>query len=534
MSTSPVPLSFFDTYPNCCVCEKVCYTAEQITVGDKVYHYNDDCWSCGVTTTQGCKKRLERLPTKFSLQLGIPYCPICFETLFLEGYGTKGNVLERPSGSSAADFLEQEETKPDVQTEIGAHSSAVFRLSAPVEEESQSPSTSAEPTSPSPSSSSSTSTSSSVHSPKASSSSSSSSSYIQGGFNNKCPACKKTVYKMEEIVHANESWHKSCFTCGGLELSSSSSSGCKRVLSHGDFKTQAGVAYCNACFARQFMQGAAVGAVLPAQRRESSVGEVSTKFANLGGSSNKCPACSKTVYKMEEHSFEGTTWHKSCFTCGGGVSELGCKRVLAHGDYKAQAGVAFCNACFSKHFVKAGGRGAVLITGVSGAIEAPVARRPSDASPAAAVESLPPSQGLSLAERSAAFRMSATSKDGDDAAPPRRSSGTAEKFANLGGAGEKCPACKKTVYKMEAHPFEGTTWHKSCFTCGSSSELGCKRVLAHGDYKAQAGVAFCNACFAKHFMTAGARGAVLITSSGSIETRSKPLGSSSADSTENA
>jgi len=172
---------------------------------------------------------------------------------------------------------------------------------------------------------------------------------------------------MEEIVHANESWHKSCFTCGGLELSSSSSSGCKRVLSHGDFKTQAGVAYCNACFARQFMQGAAVGAVLPAQRRESSVGEVSTKFANLGGSSNKCPACSKTVYKMEEHSFEGTTWHKSCFTCGSS-SELGCKRVLAHGDYKAQAGVAFCNACFARHFMTAGARGSVLITS-SGSIE---------------------------------------------------------------------------------------------------------------------------------------------------------------------
>jgi cysteine/glycine-rich protein len=531
MSTSsPVPLSFFDTYPNCCVCDKVCYTAEQITVGDKVYHFNDDCWSCGVTTTQGCKKRLERLPTKFSLQLGIPYCPICFETLFLEGYGTKGNVLERPSG----DLLEQEEPKPDVQTEIGAHASAVFRLSAPVEEESPSPSTSAEPISPSPSSSTSTSSASSVHSPK------SSSSYIQGGFNNKCPACKKTVYKMEEIIHANESWHKSCFTCGGtaLELSSStgSSAGCKRVLSHGDFKTQAGVAYCNACFARQFMQGAAVGAVLPSQRRESTVGEVQHKFANLGGSSNKCPACSKTVYKMEEHPFEGTTWHKNCFTCGGGVSELGCKRVLAHGDYKAQAGVAFCNGCFSKHFVRPGARGSVLITGVSGAIEAPVAKR-SDASPAPApaAESLS-SQGASLAERSAAFRMSATSKDGDDAAPPRRSSGTAERFANLGGgSGDKCPACSKTVYKMEAHPFEGTTWHKSCFTCGSSSELGCKRVLAHGDYKAQAGVAFCNACFAKHFMTAGARGAVLITSSGSIEARgSKSLGSSSVDCTENA
>lgn len=83
--------SFFDEYPNCCVCEKVCYTAEQILVGDKTFHYNDECWSCGVLSEpkQGCGKRLDRNPNSFHLQLGLPYCSFCFDALFLEGYGTK-------------------------------------------------------------------------------------------------------------------------------------------------------------------------------------------------------------------------------------------------------------------------------------------------------------------------------------------------------------------------------------------------------------------------------------------------------------
>ena len=357
-ATQAAPLSFFDTYPNCCVCDKTCYPAEQLNLGDKVFHYNDECWSCGVTGTQGCGKRLERIPSLFQVQLGVPYCNICFEANFLEGYGTKANVLERPSGSSEQDL---DAPPPDVQAEIGAHSSAVFRLSAPIEEDAAAAGGGGGEESDQLKLGDST-ISQNRQQPAKTAPVVLNSSF---SFNNACPKCNKTVYKMEEIIHSNQSWHKTCFCCGGQNAD-----GCQRVLSHGDFTTQAGVAYCNACFAKLFKQGAAAGSVASVAPRGGDAASLSAKFANLGGggANDKCPACSKTVYKMEAHSFEGATWHKSCFTCGGGASELGCKRVLAHGDYKAQAGLAFCNGCFTRHFMKAGARGAVLIT-ANGAIE---------------------------------------------------------------------------------------------------------------------------------------------------------------------
>ena len=30
----------------------------------------------------------------------------------------------------------------------------------------------------------------------------------------KCPVCSKSVYKMEEVLALDQSWHKACFTCG--------------------------------------------------------------------------------------------------------------------------------------------------------------------------------------------------------------------------------------------------------------------------------------------------------------------------------
>ena len=355
--------SFFDVFPDCVVCDKTCYPAEQMIVGGKVFHFNDDCWSCGVTGERGCGRRLERIPSHYQIQLGVPYCLLCFESFFLEGYGTKANALERPRSSSATN--DELEPSPDVQNEIGAHASAVFRLSTPVEEEDSNTGGEiklggAGSSSPSSSLSGGGSGSGGVG-PKPAAAS------FNSSLTNCCPKCGKSVFKMEEIIFANQPWHILCFCCGG-----NNSDGCQRVLSNGNYTTQGTAPYCNACFSRLFKHGAAIGAVLPStvRRTDSSTTDTSSKFAHLGGAgaSEKCPSCNKTVYKMEAHAFEGTTWHKNCFTCGGGVSELGCKRVLAHGDYKAQAGVAFCNGCFSRHFMKAGARGAVLIT-ASGALE---------------------------------------------------------------------------------------------------------------------------------------------------------------------
>lgn len=49
---------------------------------------------------------------------------------------------------------------------------------------------------------------------------------------------------------------------------------------------------------------------------------------------------------------------------------------------------------------------------------------------------------------------------------------------------------------------DGGLWHKSCFTCGALSSLGCKRVLLYPivpDYFHHFGCPFCHGCTNKLF-----------------------------------
>jgi len=259
-----------------------------------------------------------------------------------------------------------------------------------------------------------------------------------------------------------------------------------------------------------------------------------------GGFQNKCPKCKKTVYKMEEFLFGDASWHKTCFCCGGtgkGGLPAGCNRVLAHGDFKSNEGVAYCNACFARLFVQAGARGAML---TSTYMPPPISpnsftKAPSSSSSSSWSSSSSSSSsgsgsgsgdamdemsvtmgGINIADRASVFRMSGTGGEDEAdaiAARARRPSASAasDKFAALAAENKKCQACSKTVYKAEEHVFEGASWHKTCFCCGGTGELGCKRVVANTDFKSHAGMPYCAACFARLFMIAGARGATLAT-----------------------
>lgn len=71
---------------------------------------------------------------------------------------------------------------------------------------------------------------------------------------------------------------------------------------------------------------------------------------------------------------------------------------------------------------------------------------------------------------------------------------TGDKFRNARDDSTKCPVCSKTVYKAEELQAIGSVWHKQCFTCGGTTDQGCKRKLALGAFQTLNKVPFCAAC----------------------------------------
>jgi cysteine/glycine-rich protein len=319
---------------------------------------------------------------------------------------------------------------------------------------------------------------------------------------------------------AGATWHKTCFTCGFLpegeeDPHNGNGQGCGRVLPQNKMHLSCGIAYCNACFTRVFTSGAARGAILRKkainirQVHDNVEAEGSSEVQELDGfmagsvfqekekkevkiknivvgQGDKCPTCSKTVYKMEALIAIGQTWHKACFTCGGpgNVEDLGCKRSLPQDSFQQHNMLPYCKACFMKNFGKGGYK---------------VSSGPSLPSNNVTIDT---SSGLSFSEKAAAFKK--TVHEGAEVDSPSRK-GTGMKF--IGGGGVKCPVCTKTVFKMEEVLAIGHSFHPSCFTCGAlgdgSSKEGCGKVLTRDQYLDGQGRPFCKNCYNKVFSSKG-------------------------------
>ncbi|KAG2252444.1 hypothetical protein Bca4012_100001 [Brassica carinata] len=64
------------------------------------------------------------------------------------------------------------------------------------------------------------------------------------GTQDKCAACKKTVYPLEKMTMEGESYHKACFRC--------SHSGCP--LTHSSYAALNGILYCKVHFSQLFLE----------------------------------------------------------------------------------------------------------------------------------------------------------------------------------------------------------------------------------------------------------------------------------------
>ncbi|KAG6549901.1 hypothetical protein Mapa_008409 [Marchantia paleacea] len=171
------------------------------------------------------------------------------------------------------------------------------------------------------------------------------------GTQQKCKACDKTVYLVDQLTADGIIYHKACFRCHH----------CKSTLKLGNYASLEGVLYCKPHFnqlfkrtgsySRSFEKGSQDGT----QKAKSINGEkneehkTSSKLASMfSGTQDKCVSCSKTVYPLEKVSVDQFTYHKSCFKCVHG----GC--VISPSNYAALEGRLYCKHHYSQLFKEKG------------------------------------------------------------------------------------------------------------------------------------------------------------------------------------
>ncbi|KVH91141.1 Zinc finger, LIM-type [Cynara cardunculus var. scolymus] len=132
---------------------------------------------------------------------------------------------------------------------------------------------------------------------------------------------------------------------------------CNKVVHFIDYMTVDGVIYHKSCTTTPPWMESYIAS--PISNNYSKKLEISArifvharaphKFASFfTGTQDKCPACHKTVYPLEQITMEGEPYHKRCFRC----AYRGCP--LTHSSYAAHNSVLYCRHHFSQLFMEKG------------------------------------------------------------------------------------------------------------------------------------------------------------------------------------
>ncbi|KAG5066881.1 hypothetical protein GLYMA_04G179800v4 [Glycine max] len=150
---------------------------------------------------------------------------------------------------------------------------------------------------------------------------------VMNGTTQKCKACEKTVYLVDQLTADNKIYHKSCFRCYH----------CKGTLKLSNYCSFEGVLYCKPHFDQLFKKTGSLDksfeGIPRTARLERSADQVqtNTKVSNLfAGTQEKCVACKKTVYPIEKVAVDGTSYHKACFRCTHGGCVISPSNYVAH------------------------------------------------------------------------------------------------------------------------------------------------------------------------------------------------------------
>ncbi|CAI9112547.1 OLC1v1013008C1 [Oldenlandia corymbosa var. corymbosa] len=121
------------------------------------------------------------------------------------------------------------------------------------------------------------------------------------GTTQKCKACEKTVYLVDQLQADNKIYHKACFRCHH----------CKGTLKLSNFSSFEGVLYCKPHFDQLFKMTGSLnksfenGAPkISRVDRSTNQGPKNSKILSMfAGTQDKCVACKKTVYPLEKVRF---------------------------------------------------------------------------------------------------------------------------------------------------------------------------------------------------------------------------------------
>ncbi|XP_008793824.1 LIM domain-containing protein WLIM1-like [Phoenix dactylifera] len=167
-----------------------------------------------------------------------------------------------------------------------------------------------------------------------------------GGTTQKCKACEKTVYLVDQLTADGRVYHKACFRCHH----------CKGTLKLSNYSSIDGVLYCKPHYDQLFkmtgsldksFEGSSRSA--KADRSNGHESNANSRFLSMFvGTQDKCVVCKKTVYPIEKVALDGTSYHRPCFKCSHG----GC--VISPSNYIAHDGRLYCKHHHSQLFMAKG------------------------------------------------------------------------------------------------------------------------------------------------------------------------------------
>ncbi|XP_074344214.1 LIM domain-containing protein WLIM1-like [Apium graveolens] len=129
------------------------------------------------------------------------------------------------------------------------------------------------------------------------------------GTTQKCKACEKTVYVMDELTADNKVYHKACFRCHH----------CKCTLKLFNYSSFEGVLCCKPHSDQLFKMTGRLDKSFEGAPKTSKVERSADQGLNnkrvlsmFGGTQEKCIACKKTVYPIEKvEKLQGSSDYRS-------------------------------------------------------------------------------------------------------------------------------------------------------------------------------------------------------------------------------